>query len=171
MAREARTYVSTKDLAAFFDLTPTRVRQLVADGMPQEARDKFDFVSAVRWYIRFLQEANKRRTQPGDVGGADSLRRERAAVLKLDSEIRMMELEEKRGRLVAVDAVAKEFEERMGIIRSKMLGAIPRGGLKLLGARTQAQAIAIMEEAIHEALRAGMSARDVETNGANGNGA
>ena len=148
------SFVSAAQLAQFFGITPERVRQLTKDGMPMEGRGRYDFLAATRWYIQFLQQAVKRRTEPGGVGGADALRKERAAGLEIDTELKRLELARARGALVPVEWVVRLFDTVLGTCREKMMAGVSRAAPRLLGARTQGQAVAVVEEVVREALGA-----------------
>ena len=148
-----QSFIGVQELSKLFGISTERIRQLVKEGMPQEGRGRYDFVRCALWYIRFLQEAVKRRTQPGDVGGADALRKERAASLSADTELRLLALAERRRELVPVEVAARMFDEAVTTFRAKMLAGIHKTGIRVLGARTQAQANAMVEEVIHDALR------------------
>jgi hypothetical protein len=51
--------ISTAELAALLDLSPARVRQLVAaDVLPKLGRDEFELGHAVRCYLTFLMARN-----------------------------------------------------------------------------------------------------------------
>jgi len=54
--------VSVTVLARACHITPRRVQQLVAEGMPRTNRGKYDLGVCMSWYIRYLQEQVERRT-------------------------------------------------------------------------------------------------------------
>ncbi len=54
--------VTVTVLARACHITPRRVQQLVADGMPRTNRGKYDLGVCMSWYIRYLQEQVERRT-------------------------------------------------------------------------------------------------------------
>lgn len=146
------SFVTSQQLAQFFGLTPERIRQLTKDGMPSEGRGRYDFVTATRWYIQFLQEAVKRRTTEGGVGGADALRKERAASIGIDTELKRIDLMRARGELIPVTEAVRMFEGAVAQFKAKMLAGVSRAGIRLMGARTQARATAVVEEVVIEAL-------------------
>lgn len=145
-------FVTTSDLARAFNLTNARITQLVKEGMPSAGRDRYDYVSASVWYIRFLQQAVKRREMPGGVGGADALRKERAAAMEMETELKRIALRRARGELVPVAEVVRMFESACGTFKVKMLSGVSRAGSRLMAARTQGQAIATVEAVLTEAL-------------------
>lgn len=146
--------VTTAQLAAFFGLTRERVGQLTAEGMPKLAHGQYDFVLATRWYIRFLQESNKRRTTPGGHGGADAFRREKVESLVLDTEIKRLALMKARGELVPVAEVNRMFDTAVGTLKAKMMAAVSRAGARLMAAKSQKEATVVVEEVVIEALGA-----------------
>lgn len=158
MARAAErgtgAFVTGPQLAQYLYLSPERIRQLTKDGMPTEGRGRYDILLATRWYVRFLQEANKRRETPGGVGGADALRVERAAALQIATERERIALARDKRELVSVTEVGRLFENAVGTFKEKMLAGVGRAGGRLLGARTQAQANSVVEEVILDALSA-----------------
>jgi hypothetical protein len=58
--------VNAKMLADVFNLTETRVHQLAArEGMPKLARAKFDLISCIKWYMKYLR--TKLRNAPSNL--------------------------------------------------------------------------------------------------------
>lgn len=146
--------VTQAQLAAFFNLSSERVRQLTLEGMPKVAHGQYDFLAATRWYIRFLQESNKRRIAPGDRTGADVFRREKHEALIIDTEIKRLALTKARGELAPVAEVLRMFDTAVATLKAKMMAAVSRSGARLMAAQSQKQATAIVEEVVIEALAA-----------------
>jgi phage terminase Nu1 subunit (DNA packaging protein) len=58
-------------LADALNVTPRRVQQLVADGMPKAKRGRYDLTACLEWYVRFLQNAVEQRQALTDGPGGE----------------------------------------------------------------------------------------------------
>jgi phage terminase Nu1 subunit (DNA packaging protein) len=94
--------VDVRKLASAMNVTTRRVAQLVHEGMPREERGRYELGKCLLWYVRYLQNALEHRAVQTPDGEVSSLREERLALLRLDRELREIELAEKRGQLVAI---------------------------------------------------------------------
>jgi len=58
--------VSYDDLARVMDVQPKSIADLVAKGMPHEARNQYDVGRCLAWYIRYLHaQMNRKRHHRG----------------------------------------------------------------------------------------------------------
>jgi hypothetical protein len=94
--------VDVGKIAKALNLTEQRVQQLVKEGLPREARGRYDTVKCLRWYIRYLQMALKKKSIPTLEGGYVGEREERIRLLRADADLREIELARERSQLVAI---------------------------------------------------------------------
>jgi phage terminase Nu1 subunit (DNA packaging protein) len=107
--------ISTQEAAALLEITPHRLRQLIAEGhIAQAKRAKVGLVGAVQGYIRFLKDDTRRSSK-----SASASRVQDARAREID-----LKIAEREGRLI--DAVEHRdlFAESFGIIKSG-LDSIP----------------------------------------------
>ena len=139
-------------LAEFFGLTKQRVHQLVAEGLPRELRGKYDLDKAARWYIRYLQAAIEKRAIPMDGDELVSEQKERVRKLRLDADLKEIELARERGQLVAVEDVEKELSDLVLTTKARIMAVAPRLAPELLGETSRVMAQAKVEKALKDAL-------------------
>lgn len=139
-------------LAEFFGLTKQRVHQLVAEGMPRELRGKYDLDKAARWYIRYLQAAIEKRAIPMDGDELVSEQKERVRKLRLNADLKEIELARERGQLVAVEDVEKELSDLVLTTKARIMAVAPRLAPELLGETSRVMAQAKIEKALKESL-------------------
>lgn len=115
MAKQAETLISTAQAAALLELTPERVRQLVKSGhIEKRAKDQVPLVSAVRGYIHFLKDEERRSSKSASASRVQ------------DARAREIELKtaEREGSLMDVEEVRAVVAEWGGVIRTG-LNSIP----------------------------------------------
>ena len=105
------------------------------------------------WYIRYLQQALKRREVPieGEYLGAH---KERVRLLRADADLREMELAEKRGQMVAIQDVEIEMTNLIVTTKARIMGIPPRVAPDLVGETSRVMIQAKIEKACKEALSA-----------------
>jgi hypothetical protein len=59
--KEKPRILRVKEIALVLNLTPTRVQQLVAEGLPKKLRGKYDRDECGGFYIRYLRAIVERR--------------------------------------------------------------------------------------------------------------
>src|SRR5664279_2483624 len=74
------------ELAAALNITPRRVQQLAANGMPKSKRGRYDLVPCLEWYVRFLQNAVEHRQTLTGRAANDGVRVARIALLEAQRE-------------------------------------------------------------------------------------
>lgn len=148
-----KQYVSSETLATYIGLTSQRVGQLVKEGVfhPVKITDsagrKFVFLEAVKDYITYLQERDKRRGVDVDAMNAAKLRESELRQRKLAVQAMLMEGEAHES--VAVEAVMNDL---LGSLRMRFR-ALPREiAYKVVAAPDEANGIRILAEEIDNVL-------------------
>jgi hypothetical protein len=90
----------------------------------------YDIVKCLRWYVRYLQRKLVQRAFPdagdGDAGGSmSSASATRHKMLSIESELKQIELAEKREQLVSIEKVQKDVKAIVREIRRRF-GELPR---------------------------------------------
>jgi phage terminase Nu1 subunit (DNA packaging protein) len=150
--RRNRIIVDTATLAAHFNLSPRRIRQLSKDGMPKIGRDQFDFAESAAFYVRFLENALANKGAPV---GDDSLaifRGQKARSLLASTELKEFELEKKRASLVTREDADKVFAEFRKMVRARISTVPAPLAKELLGEKSQVMVQAKIERALEAAL-------------------
>src|ERR1700730_2567513 len=95
--------VSYEDLARVMDVAPKSVADLVAKGMPHEARGQYDVGRCLAWYVRFLHAQMARRgiTEEERNSGVN-LRVERHRLMKIQADLAVLELNERLGKTIPI---------------------------------------------------------------------
>jgi len=144
--------VAIEKVADALNLTPRRVQQLVKEGLPREAKGQYDPVKCLLWYVRYLQ--NKLKSKPVDSGDGvfTSEREERVRRLRADSEIKELNLAERRKKLVAISDVERAVYELVLTTKARMQALPPRLADELMGVTSRVMLQTLIEKAINEAL-------------------
>ncbi|MGA2299894.1 MAG: hypothetical protein ABSG77_04265 [Candidatus Acidiferrum sp.] len=110
--KENPRIVRIKELAAILNLTPSRIHQLVEEGLPKKLRARYDRDECVGFYIRYLHALVEKRAIL-DEGGKifASEREERLRLLRADADLREIELARDRSALVSVEDVEREMTD------------------------------------------------------------
>jgi len=116
--------VDVHKVAAFLNVTPRRVQQLVKEGMPRGARGQYDPIKCGAWYVRFLQAAIEKKTIPSGDGGYVTLKEERTRLIRAKAELKQIEVAKRRGLLVSLADVEKEMTDLVLTTKARIL-AIP----------------------------------------------
>ena len=144
--------VDVRKLANAMNVTPRRVAQLVHEGLPREERGKYELGKCLLWYIRYLQNALEHRAVQTPDGEVSSLREERLALLRLDRELREIELAEKRGQLVAIADVEKAMSDLVLTAKARIMGLAPRLAADLVAETSRVMIQAKVEKEVRAAL-------------------
>jgi len=144
--------VSVGKLASAMNVTTRWVNKLVEEGMPREERGKYDLAKCLLWYIRYLQAALERRAVPSPDGEFSSMKEERLALLRVERELREIELAEKRGGVVSISDVEKTLSDLVLTTKARIMGVAPRLAAELVGESSRVMIQAKIEKAIREAL-------------------
>ena len=144
--------VDVRKLASAMNVTTRRVAQLVHDGLPREERGKYELGKCLLWYIRYLQNALEHRAVQTPDGEVTSIREERLALLRLDRELREIELAEKRKQLVAIPDVEKAMSDLVLMTKARIMAVAPRLAADLVGESSRVMIQAKIEKEIRTAL-------------------
>jgi len=144
--------VNVQKLASAMNVTARRVQQLVGEGLPREEKGKYDLAKCLLWYIRYLQNVIEGRGVPTPDGELSSMKEERLALLRVDRELREIELAEKRGSLVAIVDVEKTMSDLVLTTKARIMGIAPRLAAELVGEVSRVMIQAKIEKEIRSAL-------------------
>jgi len=116
MAKSALHSLDT--ISKLLDLTPRRVQQLSKSGViPKSARGRYELVSAVQGYIRYLRD----RSIEAGIISIDVARQRKTAA---EAELAEIELAKARAAVVRIEDVARQWESILGGVRTRFL-ALP----------------------------------------------
>ena len=147
------------ECATELNLGSRRIQQLATEGLPRADRGVYDIVECFRWYVRYLQGKLIERALPedgdGDAGGpATSASATRHKMLSIESELKQIELAEKREQLVSIEKVQKDLEAIVVEIRTRILALPPRLAAEVLGETDLAVSQVKIERSLKGALTA-----------------
>lgn len=126
--------VEVKQLMQAFNVTERYIGQLVKEGMPREARGKYDLGKCMLWYLRYLQAVVRRRSGseiPDDQGRTEA--RERLRLLSAEAELKEIELARERGQFIALPDLAKMLTDLVITTKARILAVSPRVAPQLVG--------------------------------------
>jgi phage terminase Nu1 subunit (DNA packaging protein) len=145
--------VGIKQLAQFLNLTPSRIQQLVQEGLPKKLRGKYDQDVCVGWYIRYLQNLVATKAVVGEGGAVlANERQERLRLLSADADLTEIKVARERGQLVLIDEVEKEMADLILTTKARVLAVAPRVAPELVGETSRVMVQAKIEKALKEAL-------------------
>jgi phage terminase Nu1 subunit (DNA packaging protein) len=146
-----RKIVDTDTLARHCNLSPRRIRELTQAGMPKAGRNKFEFFTAIGWYITFLRAALENKgAQTGD-GTLELFRSQKARSLTASAQLKELELAKKRSELVTVAESERVLAEFSQIVRARFADVPIRLSRELLHETSRTMIQAKVESAIREA--------------------
>jgi phage terminase Nu1 subunit (DNA packaging protein) len=151
-AASAGRTVDAQALAAWLNLSKSRVYQLVSQGMPRKLRGRFEIEECSRWYIRFLQAALEKRAIPTD-DGFISEQKERVRKMRADADLKELDLAKQRGELVAIADVEREMTDLVLTTKARLHSLPARLAPDLVGENSRVMVQAKLEKAIDAALR------------------
>lgn len=151
--KEKSRIVRIKELAAILNLTPSRIHQLVQEGLPKKLRGKYDQDECTGWYIRYLQALVEKKIVM-DEGGKifANERQERLRQLTADADLTEIKLARERGQLVRIDEVEKEMSDLVLTTKARVLAVAPRVAPDLVGENSRVMIQARIEKALKDAL-------------------
>lgn len=112
--------VNVEAVAKALNLTPRRVQQLKAEGLPTVGRGQYELGPCMAWYIRYLQGKldklgpNTNAETPDLVAEKTRLAKEQGDKIALENAI-------KRGQLVYADEVERVWADHISSAKSKIL--------------------------------------------------
>lgn len=135
-------------IARLLLLTERRVQQLVKEGViPKTERNRYELAPAVQGYIRYLQER-----MAGNTAAPADMHLEKSRLVKLQADKAQIELDHLNEVLVKTEDVAKEWENILTDMKSKVL-SIPSKAAPLLSGQTEIHVIMdMLQKFVEEAL-------------------
>jgi hypothetical protein len=157
------------ELGAELNLGRSRIFQLRKEPnpLPQVEPGLYDIVKCLRWYVRYLQRKIIERAHPdagdvevdamvakgdGGVGIATSSSAKRHEMLSIETELKQIELAEKREQVVSIDKVTKDLEAIVVEIRTRILALPPRLAAEVLAETDLAVSQVKIERSLKGAL-------------------
>jgi phage terminase Nu1 subunit (DNA packaging protein) len=145
--------VGVKTLAEILNLTPSRIHQLVQEGLPKKLRGQYDQDQCTAFYIRYLQALVEKKAIVGEGGEVlANEREERLRLLRADADLREIELARERGQLVTIEDVEKEMSDLILTSKARVMAVAPRLAPEMLGETSRVMAQAKIEKALKDAL-------------------
>jgi len=144
--------LNAERLAVFFNLTKQRVHQLVAEGMPRELRGKYDLDKCAQWYIRYLQSVIEKKAIPMDDGEYASEHKEKIRKMRLEADLKEIDLAQRRGQLIAIGDVDKEMSELVLTTKARLMSVPARLAPELVGENSRVMIQAKLDKSLREAL-------------------
>jgi hypothetical protein len=115
-------YATLEQVARVLNLTPRRVQQLVkVEGMPKVTRGEYDLVKCVHWYIATLT----RRMEEARRGSSETESQARARYIAAIADLKQMDVQERKGEVVRIEATMNVISPILQSIRSIIL-SMPR---------------------------------------------
>ena len=128
-----------KDVAELLAVTPRTVRDWQSEGLPRLPDGHYSGPDVVRWFVARGQ------------AGALDLDQERARLAKEQADRTALENGARRGELVDVAGVEREWTDHITAVRARLL-AIPTSVGSQLDAEVAPKVAAIVKVLIHAAL-------------------
>src|SRR5882724_1314010 len=126
--------VSYDDLARVMDVQPKSIADLVAKGMPHEARNQYDVGRCLAWYIRYLHaQMNRSGITEEERNSGVNLRVERHRLMKITADLAELELNERLGKLIPISVYEKLLIGWAVTIRQRVLSLPARLSNMLVG--------------------------------------
>lgn len=144
--------VDVARVAQALNLHVRRVQYLVKEGMPREARGKYDAVKCMYWYVRYLQILIEKKSIPPAHRVGE--RAERVRLLRAKADIAELQLARVRSQLVTVADVNAFHNELVDTTTRFMMTIPPRVASELVGETSRIMIQAKIEKAIDEVLSA-----------------
>lgn len=144
--------VDVTRVAQALNLQPRRVQYLVKEGMPREARGKYDPVKCMCFYVRYLQGLIDKKSTPRDDQAAEGA--ERVRLLRAKADIRELQVARERSQLVAIGDVQAFINELVDVTTTYIMAVPPRLAPELVGETSRLLIQAKIEKAFKAALSA-----------------
>lgn len=143
---------NVETVAKAMNITPRRVQQLAADGMPKATRGEYDLGQCMAWYIRYLQKAIEKRSDPGKDDGTLEFTRERSRLAKEQADKAALDNAARRGELLEANIVERAWTELFTAIKARAL-SLPTKVAAELATMTDANRIRDrLHREVHEIL-------------------
>jgi hypothetical protein len=158
VSRRAPTWIgNVDDCARELNLGTRRIYQLVKEGLPQTAPGRYDIAKCFGFYVRYLQRKIVERALPEDgddagSGPATSSSMTKHKLLSIETELKQIELAERREQLISIDKVQKDFAALAMEIKTRILALPPRLAAEILGETDLAIAQSKIDRSLKGAL-------------------
>lgn len=145
--------LSIKEIASTLNLTPSRIQQLVQEGLPKKLRGRYDQDECTGWYIRYLQALVEKKSIVDEGGRVfASEREERLRLLRADADLREMELAAERGLVIAISDYESTLADLILTTKARIMAIAPRVAPEVTGQTSRVMVQALIEKACKEAL-------------------
>ena len=144
--------VDVTRIAQALNLQPRRVQYLVKEGMPREARGKYDPVKCMCFYVRYLQALIDKRSAPREDRAGEAAARVR--LLRVKADIRELQVARARSQLVSAADVQVALNELVHITAAHIIPIAARLAPELVGETSRLMIQAKIEKAQKAALSA-----------------
>jgi phage terminase Nu1 subunit (DNA packaging protein) len=144
--------INVKQIAKLMNLTPRRVQQLAKEGLPREAKGKYDASKAMQFYIRYLQKALEQKATPDGDGKYTALTGERTRTMRADAELKEIQVAEKRRDLVAVSDVKKALLDLVHMTKARVLATPAQIAAEVTGETSRIIVQGKIDKKLKEAL-------------------
>lgn len=134
--------VSADQMGVIVDLTPRRLAQLAAEGMPKAGRNGYPLVATVRWVIEYWR---KRAVQ-------SPLSEGRRRKIEADAGAAELDLALKRGKLADIESLAYAHGRSCARLRTRLLAIPSKLAPQAHRTKTIAEIEAMIRREITEAL-------------------
>jgi phage terminase Nu1 subunit (DNA packaging protein) len=144
--------VDVTRVAQALNLQVRRVQYLVKQGMPREARGKYDAVRCMCWYVRYLQALIEKRSTPRDDLAGEGA--ERVRLLRAKADIRELQVAQERSQLVRIEDVQTVYNDLVSTTTRCLMAVAPRLAPELVGETSPIMIQAKIEKAYRQVLSA-----------------
>ncbi len=136
-------FVNREALAVFLGLSSQRISQLVAQGMPQQDRDRYNLLVCTKFYIQFLRNHTE--------GATSTIANERLKLIRERAERAALENQKLRNKVIDIDGITQQVMDLMQKLRDG-LSAIPGRLCHELVGKTEAEIRQSIDFDIKQAL-------------------
>lgn len=138
-----------EEVGAHLQMNSSSVKALIDKGViTKKGRGQYDLEQARREYILHVREVAAGRYKVGDL----DLQAERARLAKEQADAKEMENAVERGDLVYIEDVAKQIENQLTKVRTRLLAVPTKVAPEAHACATMREVQATIEQAIIEAL-------------------
>jgi phage terminase Nu1 subunit (DNA packaging protein) len=144
--------VDAKTLARHCRLSERRIRQLTQVGLPKVARNRFDLVASISWYIRFLQTALENKGAEVGDGTLELFRSQKARALNVTAQLKELELKKRRAEFVTVAEARDALADFARIVRARFSTVPIQLAAQCVNQPSRTMLQAIVEKHLNEAM-------------------
>ena len=130
-------------IAAVLGISKRRLRQLVSEGMPREARGQYDLSACVQWFAKYKTALASRSSK------LDQARLRKALAEAKLAEIQVTAMAEK---LIPADVVQDTWKKITETIRARLLDIPAEIAAELKGVESKAEAQEIVKNQLYAAM-------------------